>query len=436
MCKILNVNAIEILDSRGTPTLEVFLRAEGEVVGRAAIPSGASTGEHEAVELRDGDPRRYFGKGVQKAIKHLHKHIAPLLIGQSIFDQERLDRMMCEADGTENKSKFGANAILGASLAIARAGAKASQTPLYRYIGGCTSHILPCPMMNIINGGAHADNTIDFQEFMIRPVGASSISEAIRWGAETFHALKAILKEKGYSTSVGDEGGFAPNIDTAEEAIETILQAIERAGYRPGEEISLALDCAASEFYDKQSGRYIEKKRRKRGEIASERTAEEQVDLLSSLCDNYPIDSIEDGLDENDWEGWRLLTEQLGDRVQLVGDDIFVTNVKFLERGISEKVANSILVKVNQIGTLTETLETVQRAQSARYTTIISHRSGETEDPFIADLAVATHAGQIKTGSMSRSDRTAKYNQLLRIEAELGSTALYSDSNPHRRQQG
>lgn len=432
MCKILEINAIEILDSRGNPTIEVSLRAEGGVETRAAVPSGASTGEHEAVELRDGDSKRYLGKGVQKAIKQVYKHLAPLLIGEPVFDQERLDREMCKADGTATKSKLGANAILGVSLALARAGAEASRLPLYQYIGGCSSHTLPCPMMNIINGGAHADNTIDFQEFMIRPIGASSFSEALRSGAEIFHALKGILQEKGCATSVGDEGGFAPNLESVEEALDTILLAIEKAGYKPGKEISLALDCAASEFYDKQTGRYVEKKRRALGQLAAERTAEEQIDLLATLCENYPIDSIEDGLDENDWEGWRLLTEQLGDKVQLVGDDLFVTNVDFLSRGISEKVANSILIKVNQIGTLTETLETMQRALAAGYTTVISHRSGETEDPFIADLAVATGAGQIKTGSLSRTDRTAKYNQLLRIESALGTTALYRDSNPHR----
>jgi len=433
MCKILNVSALEILDSRGNPTIEVSLRAEGGIETRACVPSGASTGEHEAVELRDGDRKRYGGKGVQKAIKQFSKHLAPLLIGQSVFDQERLDREMCAVDGTKNKSKIGANAILGASLALARAGARASNLPLYQYIGGCSSHILPCPMMNIINGGAHADNTIDFQEFMIRPVGAPTFTEALRWGAETFHALKAVLKEKGCATSVGDEGGFAPNLETAEEAIETILVAIEKAGYKPGEQISIALDCAASEFYDKESGRYIEKKKRLSGQIAAERTAEEQVALLASLWERYPIDSIEDGLDENDWSGWRILTEELGEKVQLVGDDIFVTNIDYLERGIEEGVANSILIKVNQIGTLTETLETVQRAHGAGFTTVISHRSGETEDPFIADLAVATSCGQIKTGSLSRSDRVAKYNQLLRIESALGSTAEYRDSNPYRR---
>jgi enolase 1/2/3 len=433
MDKITDVTALEILDSRGNPTLLVTVKTESGIEGSAAVPSGASTGEHEALELRDGDKKRYGGKGVLKAAAHVKEQIASTLRGRSVCDQGHIDRALLDLDQTEHKANLGANAILGASLASARAGALITGLPLYQFIGGCNSHLLPCPMMNIINGGAHADNSIDFQEFMIRPVGAPTLTEAVRWGAEIFHTLKGVLKEKGYSTSVGDEGGFAPNLRSTEEAIELILTAIEEADYLPGEEVSIALDCAASEFYDKKSNRYVEKKRKMAGEKKyAERSAEEQVALLATLVEKYPIDSIEDGLDENDWEGWLLLTEKLGKRVQIVGDDIFVTNIKFLERGISEKIANSILIKVNQIGTLTETLEAIRLAQTHGYTAVISHRSGETEDAFIADLAVATNSGQIKTGSLSRTDRTAKYNRLIVIEEELGDTALYRDSNPFR----
>lgn len=417
MSYIRSVKALEILDSRGNPTLEVTMTTDRDVMVRASVPSGASTGEHEAIELRDGDADRYFGKGVEQAVAHVNGPIAQLLIGEHVFDQERLDRMMIASDGTENKEHWGANAILGCSLALARAGANTAKLPLYRYIGGCHPYILPCPMMNIINGGAHADNSLDFQEFMIRPIGAPSFREAVRWGAEIFHTLKGILKAEKYSTSVGDEGGFAPNLKSNEEALELILQAIERAGYRPGSQVTLALDCAASEFYDKGTKIYLGK------------TASEQVDYLKQLCDQYPIDSIEDGLDENDWDGWKLLTDTLGNRVQIVGDDLFVTNPKFLRRGIEEGVANSILIKVNQIGTLTETLETIRVAQTHGYTTVISHRSGETEDSFIADISVATNAGQIKTGSLSRTDRVAKYNRLISIEAGLDKIGYYRDSN-------
>lgn len=417
MSYIRSVKALEILDSRGNPTVEVMMTTDRDVMVRASVPSGASTGEHEAIELRDGDADRYFGKGVEQAVAHVNGPIAQLLIGEHVFDQERLDRMMIASDGTENKERWGANAILGCSLALARAGANTAKLPLYRYIGGCHPYILPCPMMNIINGGAHADNSLDFQEFMIRPVGAPSFREAVRWGSEIFHTLKGILKAEKHATSVGDEGGFAPNLKSNEEALDLILQAIERAGYRPGSQVTLALDCAASEFYDKGTKTYLGK------------TAAEQVDYLKQLCDQYPIDSIEDGLDENDWEGWKLLTDTLGKRVQIVGDDIFVTNPKFLRRGIEEGVANSILIKVNQIGTLTETLETIRIAQTHGYTTVISHRSGETEDSFIADISVAINTGQIKTGSLSRTDRVAKYNRLLNIEAGLDKIGYYRDSN-------
>jgi enolase len=429
MSTITSVCAHEILDSRGNPTLEVTIKTSQNHIASAAVPSGASTGEHEALELRDGDKKRYLGKGVKKAVANVNGPIADLLLGQQVLDQERLDKTMIEADGTENKAKLGANAILGASLALARAGAMAAGLPLYKYIGGCNAHLLPCPMMNIINGGAHADNSIDFQEFMIRPVGAPSFSEALRWGTEIFHALKSVLKKAGHMTSVGDEGGFAPNLNSNEEALDLILESIKQAGYRPGEDISIALDCAASEFYDKKHHKYIEKKKKQRGLQHHERTAEAQVDFLESLCRRYPIDSIEDGLAESDWDGWRTLTERLKETIQIVGDDIFVTNTKFLRKGIELGVANSILIKVNQIGTLTETLAAIHLAQAHGYTTIISHRSGETEDTFIADLAVATSAGQIKTGSLSRTDRVAKYNRLLKIESELGQNAVYRDSN-------
>lgn len=431
MSYIRSVKAIEILDSRGNPTLEVMLSTDRDMVAKASVPSGASTGSNEALELRDGDPLRYQGKGVQQAIAHVNGPIAQILVGEHVFDQERLDKMMVAGDGTENKSRFGANAILGASLALARAGALTARVPLYRYIGGCHASILPCPMMNIINGGAHADNCLDFQEFMIRPIGASNFKEAVRWGVEIFHTLKGLLKEEGYATSVGDEGGFAPDLPSNEAALEMILQAIEKAGYRPGSQVSLALDCAASEFYDKASNCYIEKKKKKRKKSFEERTSEEQVAYLEHLCNTYPIDSIEDGLDENDWAGWSILSERLDRKVQIVGDDLFVTNPKFLKKGIEKGIGNAILIKVNQIGTLTETLETIRLAQTHAYAAIISHRSGETEDSMIADIAVAINAGQIKTGSLSRTDRVAKYNRLLNIEEGMGGYGCYSDSNVH-----
>jgi enolase len=428
MSYIRSVKATQILDSRGNPTVQVTLTTDKDVMAIASVPSGASTGEHEAVELRDEDPARYFGKGVEQAVAHVNGPIAQILVGEHVFDQTRLDLMMIKADGTENKSRFGANAILGASLALARAGASTARLPLYRYIGGCHTYILPCPMMNVINGGAHADNSLDFQEFMIRPVGAASFHEAVRWGAEIFHTLKKVLKADGHITAVGDEGGFAPNLGSNEEAIELILTAIEKAGYKPQSQVTLALDCAASEFYQKSSGKYIEKKKMLRKQPYAERSSAEQVDYLAELCRKYPIDSIEDGLDENDWEGWKLLSQKLNKQVQLVGDDLFVTNPKFLKRGIDEEIANAILIKVNQIGTLTETMETIRLAHTHGYAAIISHRSGETEDSFIADIAVATNAGQIKTGSLSRTDRVAKYNRLLNIEEGLGKCARYCDS--------
>ncbi len=426
--RIFKVDAVEILDSRGNPTIEVMVTTENGITGKAAVPSGASTGENEALELRDGDAKRYLGKGVQKAVQHVKNELANLLIGQSVLDQRKLDSEMISQDATEFKSKYGANAILGCSLAIARAGAAFLNLPLYRYLGGTNAYILPCPMMNIINGGAHADNSLDFQEFMIRPKGAPTFSEAVRWGAEIFHSLKSLLKKEGYATAVGDEGGFAPNLPSNEKALEIIMAAIEKAGYRPGEEVSLALDCAASEFYDKAEGHYFEKKKKARGEKHLERTSTEQIHYLAELCRKFPIDSIEDGLAENDWQGWEELTKTLGESIQIVGDDIFVTNTKFLQKGIDREVANSILVKVNQIGSLSETLDTIRLAQTHGYTTVISHRSGETEDSIIADISVAANAGQIKTGSLSRSDRVAKYNRLLWIEAELGNSAKFEDS--------
>lgn len=426
---IRSVKGREILDSRGNPTIEVEVTTDHGIVVKASVPSGASTGENEALELRDGDPHYYFGKGVLKAVANVNGPIAQILVGEHVCDQERLDRMMIQADGTENKGRFGANAILGASLAIARAGALTAKLPLYRYIGGTDAHILPCPMMNIINGGAHADNTLDFQEFMIRPVGAPNFHEAVRWGVEIFHTLKSLLKKSGHITAVGDEGGFAPRLKSNEEALDLMMTAIEKAGYHPGTQISLALDCAASEFYDRGNHRYFEKKKKQNHEDFAERTASEQVDYLEELCRNYPIDSIEDGLAEWDWTGWQTLTKRIGNQVQIVGDDIFVTNPKFLQKGIDLGVGNAILIKVNQIGTLTETLETIRLAQTHSFATIISHRSGETEDSIIADISVATNAGQIKTGSLSRSDRIAKYNRLLAIEGGLGLTALYRDSN-------
>jgi enolase len=408
----------EILDSRGNPTVEAEVGLAGGAVGWAAVPSGASTGEHEAVELRDGDARRYLGKGVLKAVQYIETIIAPALQGRDAARQPELDRLMIELDGTPNKSNLGANAILAVSLATARAAADALGLPLYRYLGGEDATVLPVPLMNILNGGAHADNNVDFQEFMIVPLGAPSFAESLRMGVETFHHLKKVLAKKGYSTSVGDEGGFAPNLRSNAEAIEQVLEAIHTAGYKLGDEIAIALDPASSEFY--QDGRYVFKKSDK-----SVHTSEQMVEFWANWVRQYPIVSIEDGLAEDDWEGWRLLTATLGERVQLVGDDLFVTNTRRLERGIRERVANSILIKVNQIGTLTETLEAIEMARKNGYSAIISHRSGETEDDFIADLAVATNAGQIKTGSASRSDRIAKYNQLLRIEGELGGQARF-----------
>ncbi len=424
MAVIKYIDALEILDSRGNPTIQVTVTTDTGATGTASVPSGASTGENEAVELRDKDKNRYFGKGVTKAVANVMGPLSALLIGKNIFDQIHIDQAMIEADGTPNKSKFGANSILGISLAAARAAADEREMPLYRYIGGLHAHVLPCPMMNIINGGAHADNMLDFQEFMIRPIGAPAFSEAIRWGAEIFHTLKALLQEEGHATSVGDEGGFAPNLDSNEAALDFIVKAIEKAGFKTSQ-VSIALDCAASEFYDKSEGRYVEMKKKKKGESYNARTAEEQVLYLSSLCDNYPIDSIEDGLAENDWDGWKILTERLGDKVQIVGDDLFVTNTRFLKQGIEQSVANAILIKVNQIGTLTETLDTIELAKQNGYTTIISHRSGETADSTIADIAVATNSGQIKTGSLSRSDRISKYNRLLAIEDKLRSSSIY-----------
>jgi enolase len=415
MSKIKFIEAIEILDSRGNPTLQVFLTTEKGELSSACVPSGASTGEHEAIELRDKDPKRYLGKGVLKACKNVNGPIRNLIVGKSVLDQKELDLAMIKLDGTENKSNLGANAILGVSLAIARAGAKASKKELFQYLAAGNKMSLPVPMMNIINGGAHADNTVEFQEFMIRPLGAPSFSESLRWGAEVFHALKKILQGKGMATSVGDEGGFAPNLSSNKEALEVIISAIEKAGYRPGHDITIALDCAASEFYDKKTSKYIEKKKKQSSFF---HTSSEQVDYLKTLCREFPIDTIEDGLDENDWEGWKILTSKLPN-IQIVGDDIFVTNPKFLQRGIDEKSANSILIKLNQIGTLTETLETIKLAKRNDFKTVISHRSGETCDSFIADLAVATNSGQIKTGSLSRSDRISKYNRLLRIEQLL-----------------
>jgi enolase len=431
MSYIRSVKAIEILDSRGNPTLEVMITTDRDVMGKASVPSGASTGAHEALELRDGDSSRYKGKGVQQAIAHVNGPIAQILIGEHVFDQMRLDMIMVASDGTENKERFGANAILGASLALARAAAATARVPLYRYIGGCHPYILPCPMMNIINGGAHADNSLDFQEFIIRPVGAPSFKEAVRWGVEIFHTLKEILKAEGHATSVGDEGGFAPNLLSNEAAIELILLAIEKAGYRPGTQVTLALDCAASEFFDKSTGKYIEKKKKKQKKPYEERTSEEQVEYLERLCSRYPIDSIEDGLDENDWGGWQYLSQRLKQGIQIVGDDLFVTNPRFLHKGIEMGIANAILIKVNQIGTLTETLETMRVAHTNGYAAIVSHRSGETEDSMIADIAVATNCGQIKTGSLSRTDRVAKYNRLLNIEEGLGSCGCYVDSNKY-----
>jgi enolase len=418
MTEIVSIHAREILDSRGNPTVEADVTLSGGAMGRAAVPSGASTGEHEAVELRDGDKEHYLGKGVLNAVENVESNIAPELQGMDATNQRMIDATMIAIDGTENKGRLGANAILAVSMACARASATALKIPLYRYLGGVNASLLPTPMMNILNGGSHADSNVDFQEFMVMPVGAETFSDALRWGTEVFHTLKGVLKKRGYNTAVGDEGGFAPSLKSNAEAIELILEAIELAGYKPGEEIALALDPAASEFYNKETGKYVFKKSDK-----SEKTSLQMAEFWESWAKQYPIVSIEDGLAEDDWDGWKILTEKIGQRIQLVGDDLFVTNSKRLQQGIEQKVANSILVKVNQIGTISETLEAIELARRFGYTSIISHRSGETEDTFIADLAVGTGAGQIKTGSASRTDRIAKYNQLLRIEEELGQSA-------------
>jgi enolase len=418
MTGIVDVKAREILDSRGNPTVEVDVMLESGVLGRAAVPSGASTGEHEAVELRDGDKKRYLGKGVQKAVKNVVEEIYPKIEGFDASDQVGLDRLMIDLDGTENKGRLGANALLAVSMAAAKAAAAAFGIPLYKYIGGVNGKVLPVPMMNILNGGSHADNNVDLQEFMIMPKGASSFSEALRMGAEVFHALKKVLHDKGDITAVGDEGGFAPNLKSNEEAVEVILQSIEKAGYRAGKDIFLALDPAASSFYE--NGFYILE-----AEPKPKKTAEEMIEFYADWVKKYPIVSIEDGLAEDDWDGWKKLTEKLGDKVQLVGDDLFVTNTKRLKTGIDKGIANSILIKVNQIGTLTETLDAIEMAKEAGYTAVVSHRSGETEDTTIADIVVATNAGQIKTGSLCRTDRVCKYNQLLRIEEALGRNAIY-----------
>ena len=429
--KIEKVHAREILDSRGNPTVEVEVTLENGVMGRAAVPSGASTGENEALELRDGDKNRYLGKGVLKAVENVNTIIAPALKGDCVLNQRAIDNKMLELDGTPTKSKLGANAILGVSLATAQAAAKALGMPLYRYIGGCNAYTMPVPMMNIINGGAHSDAPIAFQEFMIRPVGATSIKESIRMGAEVFHALAKLLKGRGLSTAVGDEGGFAPDFDGIEDALDSIIQAIKDAGYEPGKDVKIAMDCAASEFAVQENGEWFYdyrqlKNGKKKDPNGKKLSADEQIKYLEELITKYPIDSIEDGLDENDWDNWVKLTSAIGDRCQLVGDDLFVTNVKFLQKGIQMGAGNSILIKVNQIGSLTETLDAIEMAHRHGYTTVTSHRSGETEDTTIADIAVATNSGQIKTGSMSRTDRMAKYNQLIRIEEELGAASKYA----------
>ncbi len=419
MTQIMDITAREILDSRGNPTVEVDVYLDSEIVGRAAVPSGASTGEHEAVELRDGDKERYLGKGVLKAVQNVNDVLADHLVGMDATDQIGIDKIMLELDGTSNKGKLGANAILGVSMAVAKAAAETLGLPLYQYLGGTNAKALPVPMMNIINGGSHADNSVDLQEFMIMPVNAHSFRESLRMGTEIFHHLKKVLQSKNYNTNVGDEGGFAPNLKSNEEALQVIMTAIEKAGYRPGDDVVLAMDVASSEFYNAEKKVY---------HLASENrelVPAEMVEYLADLTKNYPIFSIEDGMDENDWEGWQLLTSKIGDNVQLVGDDLFVTNTTRLQQGIESSVGNSVLVKVNQIGSLTETFDCIQMAHRANYTTVISHRSGETEDSTIADIAVATNAGQIKTGSASRSDRIAKYNQLLRIEEMLGETAHF-----------
>ncbi|WP_336812748.1 phosphopyruvate hydratase [Bosea sp. MMO-172] len=421
MTAIIDIIGRQILDSRGNPTVEVDVVLEDGSMGRAAVPSGASTGAHEAVELRDGDKSRYLGKGVLKAVEAVNVAIAEAIVAMDAEDQTAIDQVMIDLDGTPNKSKLGANAILGVSLAVAKAAAEASGLPLYRYVGGTSARALPVPMMNIVNGGAHADNPIDFQEFMVMPIGASSFAEGLRMGAEIFHTLKKKLHDAGHNTNVGDEGGFAPNIKSAEAALDFVMQAIETAGYKPGQDVALALDCAATEFF--KDGAYVYEGERKT------RDPKAQAKYLAKLVGNYPIVSIEDGMAEDDWEGWKALTDLVGSKCQLVGDDLFVTNVTRLSQGIKSKTANSILVKVNQIGSLTETLAAVEMAQRAGYTAVMSHRSGETEDSTIADLAVATNCGQIKTGSLARSDRTAKYNQLLRIEEELGAQAIYAGRN-------
>jgi len=426
--RIEKIKARQVLDSRGNPTVEVDCMLAGGVRGRAIVPSGASTGEHEALELRDGDKKRYLGKGVMKAVNNVNDVIAPALIGQDATLQSHIDQLMLSMDGTRNKSKLGANAMLGVSMAVARAAAESHDLPLYRYIGGVKASVLPVPMMNIVNGGAHADNNVDLQEFMIMPVGAPSFPEAVRMGAEVFHNLKKILHDAGLGTAVGDEGGFAPNLKSNQEAIELILKAIEAAGYKPGDQIAIALDAALSELYDKNARKYVFKKSDK-----SAKTAAEMVQLYTEWTTKYPIVSIEDGLDEDDWDGWQLLTRELGRKIQLVGDDLFVTNTERLARGMGMGVANAILIKVNQIGTLTQTLDAINMARKASYGIVISHRSGESEDTFIADLAVATNAGQIKTGSLSRTDRVAKYNQLLRIDEELGDEAVYAGADALKR---
>ena len=421
MIEIVDVLGREILDSRGNPTVEVEVYLEDGTMGRAAVPSGASTGIYEACELRDGDKGRYNGKGVETAVKNVNTEIAEALIGTNVLDQVAIDKMLIDLDGTPNKSRLGANAILGVSLAVAKAAANYLDIPLYRYIGGVNTYVMPVPMMNIINGGSHSDAPIAFQEFMIRPVGASSFREGLRMGAEVFHALKKVLHDRGLSTAVGDEGGFAPALAGTEDALDSIMSAIKAAGYEPGKDVKIGMDCASSEFFKNGIYDYSIFE----GENGKKRTADEQIAYLEDLINNYPIDSIEDGMSENDWEGWKKLTERIGNRCQLVGDDLFVTNVEFLEKGIAMGCANSILIKVNQIGSLSETLDAIEMAHRHGYTTVTSHRSGETEDATIADIAVATNSGQIKTGSLSRSDRMAKYNQLLRIEEELGNLAVY-----------
>ncbi|MFW6367033.1 MAG: phosphopyruvate hydratase [bacterium] len=421
MTTIYDVVAREIIDSRGNPTVEVEVMLESGIIGRAAVPSGASTGENEALELRDGDKKRYLGKGVLQAVENVNEKIFPEVEGLDALDQPAIDQAMLDLDGTDNKSKLGANAILGVSLATAHAAAKALEMPLYRYLGGVNAKVLPVPMMNIVNGGSHSDAPIAFQEFMIRPIGAECFREGLRMGAEVFHNLKKVIHDRGLSTAVGDEGGFAPAFDGTEDALDTIMKAIEKAGYKPGQDVTLALDCAASEFF--ADGVYDYTKFE--GDNGAKRSSAEQADYLAELIAKYPIDSIEDGMDEGDWDGWKILTEKIGDKCQLVGDDLLVTNVSYLQRAIDEKACNSILIKVNQIGTLTETLDAIEMAHKAGFTAVVSHRSGETEDTTIADIAVAVNAGQIKTGSMSRTDRTAKYNQLLRIEEILDESARY-----------